>query len=315
MIRTRHILPNFRIAIVGAGAIGLYYGGKLAAFGRDVHFLLRSDYETVRKRGLRIRSKSENIHVAKVNAYRSTTEIGPCDLVIVAVKTTSNPELPPLIAPLLGEQTMILTLQNGLGNEEFLAEHFGAERILGGLCYICLNRTAPEVVKRFDSGRLAIGEFRGHPRPRLHDIAWEFKRCGVVCSVIADVALERWRKLVWNIPFNGLAVTAGGLDTAAILADDGLRQLALELMDETIAIANACGHRLPTAVALDQMKRTEEMGDYKPSTLIDYLAGRPLEIEAIWGESLRRGQAKRVEAPQLEKLYRQLVGLDQAQRK
>ena len=151
-----------------------------------MHFLLRSDYEAVRKRGLRIRSKKENIHVAKVNAYRSTQEIGPCDLVIVAVKTTSNSELPPLIPPLLGERTMILTLQNGLGNEEFLAEHFGAERILGGLCYISLNRTAPGVVERFDAGRLAIGEYRGYPQPRTHDIAWEFKRCGVVCTVVDD---------------------------------------------------------------------------------------------------------------------------------
>ncbi len=215
MVRTRHILPNFRIAIVGAGAIGLYYGGKLAHFGRDVHFLLRSDYEAVRKRGLRIRSKSENIHVAKVNASRSTEEIGPCDLVIVAVKTTSNADLPPLIAPLLGEQTMILTLQNGLGNEEFLAQNFGAERILGGICLICLNRAEPGVIERFDNGRLVIGEFHGYPRPRLHDIAWEFKRCGVVCSVTADLALERWRKLVWNIPFNGLSVVAGGIDTAS----------------------------------------------------------------------------------------------------
>ena len=314
-MRSRHVLPNFRIAIVGAGAIGLYYGGKLAQFGRDVHFLLRSDYAAVRKRGLRIRSKSENICFAKVNVYRSTAEIGLCDLVIVAVKTTSNSELPPLIAPLLGEKTIILTLQNGLGNEEFLADHFGPERILGGLCFICLSRTDAGVVERFDYGRLAIGEFRGHPRPRLHDIAWEFKRCGVVCSIVADIALERWRKLVWNIPFNGLAVTAGGLDTAAILGDDGLRQLALELMDETIAIANACGHRLPTAVALDQMKRTEEMGEYKPSTLIDYLTGRPLEIEAIWGEPLRRGQAAGVQASQLERLYRQLVRFDRAERK
>ena len=87
----KHALPKYRIAIVGAGAIGLYYGGKLAQFGRDVHFLLRGDYEIVRKKGLRLRSKTENIHVAKVNAYRSTEEIGPCDLVIVAVKTTSNP--------------------------------------------------------------------------------------------------------------------------------------------------------------------------------------------------------------------------------
>ena len=313
-MRSRHLLPNFRIAIVGAGAIGLYYGGKLAHFGRDVHFLLRTDYEAVRKRGLRILSKTENIHIARVNTARSTEEIGPCDLVIVAVKTTSNSDLPPLVAPLLGKQTMILTLQNGLGNEEFLAQNFGAERILGGICFICLKRTEPGVIERFDAGRLTIGEFHGHPRPRLHDIAWEFKRCGIVCRVAADLALERWRKLVWNIPFNGISVIAG-VDTAAILADDSLRRLALELMDETIAIANACGHNLPTAIALEQIKQTRTMGDFKPSTLIDYLAGRPLEIEPIWGEPLRRGQAKGIEAPQLTKLYGELTALDRAERK
>ncbi|MBA3833664.1 MAG: 2-dehydropantoate 2-reductase [Chthoniobacterales bacterium] len=314
-MRSRHTLPNIRIAVVGAGAIGSYYGGKLAHFGRDVHFLMRSDYEVVRKRGLRIRSKGGNIHIAKINAYRSTEEIGPCDLVIVAVKASVNAQLPPLVRPLLGEKTMILTLQNGLGNEEFLAQHFGAERILGGLCFICLNRIEPGVIELHDNGRVALGEFSGFPRPRLHDLAWEFKRCGVVCSVVADLALEHWRKLVWNIPFNGLTIIAGGIDTAAILANDPLRLLALELMDETVAIANACGHALPTAVALDQLKRTETMGAYKPSTLMDYLAGRPLEIEAIWGEPLRRGLAAGVRTPQLEKLHRQLVALDQAQRR
>ncbi len=312
-MRSRHVLPNFRIAIVGSGAIGLYYGGKLAHFGRDVHFLLRRDYDAVRKRGLRIRSKSENLHIAKVHAARSSAEIGPCDLAIVAVKTTANPELPALVAPLLGEKTLLLTLQNGIGNEEFLARHFGAERILGGICFICLNRVEPGVVERSDSGRLVLGEFRGFPRPVLHDIAWEFKRAGVVCRVVADLALERWRKLVWNIPFNGLAVTTG-VDTAAILADDDLRQHALALMDETIAIANACGHHLPTAVALEQMKNTEQMGNYKPSTLIDLQAGRPLEVEAIWGEPLRAAQAAGVETPRLENLYRELVALDRSER-
>lgn len=311
----KHSLPNFRIAIVGSGAIGCYYGGKLAQFGRDVHFLMRGDLEVVRKRGIRIRGKGENVHVPKVQAHARTEEIGRCDLVIVAVKMTSNAELPSLIAPLLGEGTMILTLQNGLGSEEFLAQHFGAERILGGLCFICLNRTGPGMIEHYDHGRLVIGEFGRYPQARTHDIAWEFKRCGVVCSIVADLALERWRKLVWNIPFNGLSVAAGGLDTAAILADDGLRRLAVELMDETIAIANRCGCRLPTAAALDQIKRTEAMGEYKPSTLIDYLARRPLEIEAIWGEPLRRGQAAGMEAPRLEMLYRLLVSLDRVQRK
>lgn len=311
----KHKLPNFRIAVVGAGAIGLYYGGKLAHFGRDVHFLLRNDYAAVRKKGLRLRSKTENIHVPKVNTYRSTPEIGPCDLVVVAVKTTSNHELPALLGPLLGEKTMLLTLQNGLGNEEFLAAHFGAERILGGICFICLNRTQPGLVERLDSGRLTIGEFRGHPRPRTHDIAWEFKRCGVVCGVVADLALERWRKLVWNIPFNGLSVVAGRLDTAKILADESLRLLALELMDETIAIANACGYRLPTALALEQMKATKLMGEFKTSTLVDYLAGRPLEIEPIWGEPLHRALSLGLAVPRLQELQRQLVSVDRAARK
>ena len=85
--------------------------------------------------------------------------------------------------PLLPEQTVILTLQNGLGNEEFLAQNFDAERILGGICFICLKRTEPGVIERLDAGRLTIGEFHGHPSPRLHDIAWDFKRCGIVCRV------------------------------------------------------------------------------------------------------------------------------------
>jgi len=204
---------------------------------------------------------------------------------------------------------MILTLQNGLGNEEFLGQHFGPERILGGLCYISLNRT-DGVVERFDAGsRLAIGEFQGFPQPRTHEIAWEFKRCGVVCSVVADLICERWRKLVWNIPFNGLSVVTG-LDTAAMLADDGLRLLIIELMDETIEIANACGQKLPTALALKMVERTKSMAPYKTSTLIDYDAGRPLEIDSIWGEALRRGEGAGVSAPRLQMLVRLLSALD-----
>jgi 2-dehydropantoate 2-reductase len=279
-----------------------------------VHFLMRGDLYAVRKRGLHIRSKGENIHVAKVNCHTSTEEIGPSDLVIIALKATSNDALPALLSPLLHEKTALLTLQNGLGSEEFLAEHFGAERVLGGLCFVCLNRIAPGVIEHYDYGRVAIGEFRRYPQPRTHDIAWEFKRCGIVCSVIEDLVLERWRKLVWNIPLNGLSVVAGGIDTAAILADENLRRLTLELMDEVISIANRCGHVLPTAAALEQMKRTETMGAYKPSTLIDYLAGRPLEIEAIWGEPYRRARAAGVAAPHLENLYQQLLSLDRAQR-
>ncbi|MEP6936935.1 MAG: 2-dehydropantoate 2-reductase [Chthoniobacterales bacterium] len=311
-MRSKHSLPNYRIAVVGAGAIGGYYGAKLAYYGRDVHFLMRGDVREVRRFGLRIRGKNENLRVAKVQAHATTEEIGPCDLVIVALKATSNADLPALIPPLLHERSILLTLQNGLGNEELLASEFGAERIIGGLCFVCLNRISPGVIEHYDHGHVSLGEFSGYPLPRTHDISWEFKRCGVVCNVVENLALERWRKLVWNIPFNGLSVAAGGLDTGAILADDRLRFTALELMDEVILAANKCGHALPTATALVQMKRTASMGAFKPSTLLDFQAGRPLEIEAIWGEPLRRAAAAGAATPRLRELYETLKQIDTA---
>ena len=131
-----------RIAIIGAGAVGCYYGGRLVEHGQDVHFLMRSDYETVNRDGLSITSPLGDAHL-KVQANRSTQDIGPCDLVIIALKATSNTALLELIPPLLHEETLLLTLQNGLGNEDFLATHFGAQRVLGGLCFVCINRTAP----------------------------------------------------------------------------------------------------------------------------------------------------------------------------
>jgi 2-dehydropantoate 2-reductase len=310
MTRQRYRLPNFRIAVIGSGAIGSYYGAKLAYYGRDVRFLMRNDLVVVRKRGITVRSKMGNFRVAKVNAHASTAEIGPSDLVLIAIKATSNNELLELIPPLLHEKTMLLTLQNGFGNDDFLAENFGAERVLGGLCFVCVSRVEPGVIEHYDYGRIALGEYHGYPLPRTHDIAWEFKRCGVTCMVVESLALERWRKLVWNIPFNGLSLTCGGVDTAEILTNDRLRADALALMDEVITAAGKCGHFLPPAEALAQMKRTEEMGNYKPSTLIDFEAHKPIEIEAIWGEPLRRATAAGAKMPRLEELYAQLRELD-----
>src|SRR4051812_24870504 len=175
-MRARYVLPNYRTAVVGAGAVGAYYGAKLGYYGRDVHFLMRGDLRQVRRFGIRIRGKTENIRLAKVNAYSSTDAIGPCDLVLIALKATVNADLLKLIPPLLHDKTMLLTLQSGLGNEEFLAENFGAERVLGGLCFVCLNRTESGVIEHYGAGRIVLGECTGYPLARTHDIAWEFKR-------------------------------------------------------------------------------------------------------------------------------------------
>src|SRR5881396_293045 len=143
---------GIRIAIVGSGAIGTYYGAKLAHAGSDVHFLMRGDLNEVPRNGIFVRGEGENFRVAPINCYKLTKEIGPCDLVIVAVKATSNSDLVDLLPPLLHQRTMLLTLQNGLGNDEFLAEHFGAERVLGGLCFIAVHRHSKTEVERYDYG-------------------------------------------------------------------------------------------------------------------------------------------------------------------
>ncbi|OYW26819.1 MAG: hypothetical protein B7Z47_07240, partial [Chthoniobacter sp. 12-60-6] len=128
-----------RIAHCGSGAVGCYYGGRLAQHGNDVHFLMRSDYEEVKQHGLKIRSPLGDFNLPHVNCHRSTAEIGPCDLVIIAMKATANEVLLELLPPLLKEKTMILTLQNGLGSDDFLARHFGSARVLGGLCFVCIK--------------------------------------------------------------------------------------------------------------------------------------------------------------------------------
>ena len=305
---------SLRIAIVGSGAVGTYYGAKLAHAGSDVHFLMRGDLSEVRRNGIFVRGEGENFRIANVNCYNSTEEIGPCDLALIAIKATANADLIELLPPLLHERSMLVTLQNGLGNEEFLAEHFGADRVLGGLCFIAVERHSKSEVERYDYGLVILGELGRPAMERTHRIAAEFVRAKVKCSVTDNLGLERWRKLIWNIPFNGLSIVAGGIDTAAIVGDPNLRQLSLDLMDEVIAAANKCGYAIPSDAWREHMKRTDSMLGFKPSTLTDWENGKPLEIEPIWGEPLRRAAAAGVRMPRTEMIYSLLGKLDHDRR-
>ncbi len=299
-----------KIAILGSGSIGLYYGAKLAAAGEDVHFLLRSGYDEATTHGIRIFGADGDLHLHPVQAHRDTASIGACDLVLVALKTTQNAILQNLIPPLLGPQTILLTLQNGLGSDEALAARFGAERVLGALCFVCLTRRSPAQVDHFGHGTISIGEFDRPSQLRTARVAAAFRRAGIETRIVEDLAGERWKKLVWNIPFNGLAVADGGVAVDVLLA----RRLdeVKALMRETIATAAALGHEIRPDFIDFQIERTEKMGAYQPSTLVDYLAGRELEIDSIWGEPLRRAHAASVPVPHLEDLHARLVAIENA---
>lgn len=292
-----------KIAIVGSGSVGSYYGALLARHF-DVSFLMRRDLDAVQKSGLRIESVDGNFHLHPVNAFGSTEEIGAVDLVVIAIKATANEVLPDLLPPLLKKTTILLTLQNGLGNEDFLHSHFPEQTILGGLCIVCINRGEPGVIKHLAHGLVEMGSFQNNES--LQEVFSLFSQAEIPCRMLPDLDLARWRKLIWNIPFNGLSVAAGSLDTRQILASEKQTKRTLTLMHEVIAIAAAHGHEIDSEFAEKNISRTREMGAYEPSSLIDYKAGNLVEVEAIWGEPLRRAKAKNVATPELEKLYQEI---------
>ncbi|MEX2382878.1 MAG: 2-dehydropantoate 2-reductase [Opitutales bacterium] len=292
-----------KIAVVGSGAVGGYYGSLLSRAGQDVHFLLRSDYELVRKRGFRIASSEESFVLYPVQSYRRAEDIGPCDLVIVAVKATANSVLPDVLRWLVGPETVLMTLQNGIGNAELLAEHFGAERVVGGLCFVCINRTGPGEIQNYLPGRIDLADFSGELRERTREIAAMMSEAGVWCVPSPSLEEALWRKLCWNVPFNGLTILGGAISTDAVLASPSLTRLARLLMVEIQSAARAHGFTIEDSFLDHQFEITGRMGAYKPSSLVDYVKGREIEVEAIWGEALRRGTKAGVPMPHLETVY------------
>ena len=314
-----------RIAVMGSGAVGAYYGGRLAQHGHDVHFLLRSDYAAVREKGWNIRSCDGDFFLPpdRLHVYREPTEMPPVDLVLVTLKTTGNDAFERLIRPILSETTCILTIQNGLGNEDRLAELFGRERIVGGVAFVCINRIAPGIVHHSDHGLVRIGEFAsGDGRSaRTELIANLFQASGIRCQVTDDLLRTRWEKLIWNIPFNGLGAVLDWTTDRLIATEKG-RSLVTGLMREVIAAARADGvHLDEPAKSLQkensarpeeaiqqiisrQIEQTRTMGAYQSSMQVDRRMGRPMEVESILGHPLQRARRAGIDTPMLASLYK-----------
>lgn len=322
-----------KIAVVGCGAVGSYYGAKLGHSGQEMHFLLRSDYETVRRKGVLVRSSEGDIRF-QPKCAKTPEAIGICDLVLIALKTTANDQLEKLLKPLVGPATAVLTLQNGLGNEALLAGLFGGEKILGGLCFVCLNRVEPGVVQHVAHGAIVMGEYQRWPEPRTHDIASLIRNSGIPCKVTDNLESAHWEKLIWNVPFNGLGVAgAAGYDAVVngvlpaglnlgpcltsdkLLAEPRWEQLVRELMMEVIAVANALGLKLSISAAEKQIARTRDMGPYKASTLLDFEKGQRLEMESLFLEPLRQAKKAGVATPRLAALCEVLQALEHGAQK
>jgi 2-dehydropantoate 2-reductase len=304
-----------RIAIVGAGALGLYYGAMLQRAGHDLRYLLRRDYQAIMENGLRVLSVNGDFHLDSVKGFKTASEMGEADLVLVGLKTFANHMFGELIAPLVGEKTTILTLQNGLGNEDFLADLFGAERVLGGVAFLCANRGEPGEVHHLGEGRIIIGEYARCETGSIEDLSKMFQLAGIPCRTVADLKKARWEKLVWNIPFNGIcALMLKTVDV--LLSHGGTRQLIVDIMHEVIQAGNAqdINEKIKAGFADSLVTFTEGLGPYKPSMLIDRLEHRQLELDAIFKVPLAAAKKKGVHMSKVEELYA-LLDLSEAESK
>lgn len=312
-----------RYAILGTGAIGGYYGACLQRSGQDVHFLLHSDYEQVKEQGLKVDSVEGDFLLPQVQAYSSVAAMPIADVVIIALKTTHNSTLLPALLPsLLGSKTIILTLQNGLDIEADIAAIAPQIPILGGLCFICSNKVGPGHIHHLDYGSITLGTYSADRQPveispRLNAIAQDFSQAGITVDLTTDLYLTRWRKLVWNVPFNSLSVVLNAT-TAEMMDDPDIRQLAADLMHEVVTAANTCAYikdgqrdrALPVNIIDHMLAHTAAMKPYRTSMKIDFDAGRPLETEAIVGNPLRAAQRASVDTPRMDMLYHQLNALN-----
>ncbi len=293
--------------MVGTGALGGWYAGLLAVAGHDVSCLARRDAAVLKRDGVILRDSNgeRRAHFKQVAEVAST--LGKFDIVIIATKTTANAEIPELVRTLAAPDATLVTLQNGMGNAEVLASVAGSEAVVAGLCFVCINRLAPGLIENSLAGHIRFAAAIGTANARVHAITALFKTAGV--DARADDSLEStlWRKLCWNIPFNGLSIAGGALTTDRILADRELAGRVRRLMLEVQAAAAARGHPFSTQHLEHQFTLTAAMGPYAPSSLIDFQTGKPVEVDAIWSLPLARGEGAGVAMPELRQLRDEIL--------
>ncbi len=266
-----------------------------------MHFLVHRDYAHVQQHGLVVHSFAGDVELQSINAHASIETMPVCDVVLIALKTTQNHLLKLLLPPLVAPGSLVITLQNGLGVEADIAALVPESiAVAGGLCFICANKTAPGSIEHLDYGHINAGLYRGdqHHLDTLAATLPQFK-------LVSDLALARWQKLVWNVPFNSLSVILGAT-TDQLMGNPASRDLAYAIMQEVQAAAAVNGVAIATKFLATMLEHTAAMKPYHTSMKLDFEARRPLEYEAIIGAPLRAA----AQAPYMHMLYAQLKYLD-----
>ena len=301
-----------RFAVVGAGAVGGYYGALLARAGNAVAFVARGAHlEAIRDKGLTVKSWKGDFHLPEVEATDEPAEVGPVDCILFAVKTYDTEAAARQMAPIVGPDTAVLSLQNGVESEEVLASHFGMGSVLGGLAFVSAVIESPGVIAHTAAGGLTFGEMDGALSERGRRLQALFEAAGIESKLTADIRKGLWTKLVWNACFNPLT-TITGANVQEILDSPESLEVARAAMAEVAQVARACGVELAEDVVDKMVEATRGLGPITSSMRHDWEAGKPIEAHALSGVVVDRGRAQGVPTPVNATLYAALRLMEQA---
>jgi 2-dehydropantoate 2-reductase len=292
-----------KVLIIGTGAIGGFYDSLLAKAGADVAVVCRSDYEPVKQHGFIIDSSTLGTWTFIPSQVLSNAADykGTADYVLLCTKVIPSVDRVALIRPAVSAGTAVVFIQNGVEIEQEMLSAFPDNEIISGLAFICCNRVKPGEILHLAYGRLALGNLPDAVSNKTRRLCELFRQSGIDCIASENIVTERWKKCVWNAPFNPLSVLSGGLPTLDILQSQ--EAFIRSIMQEICNIAKACGHRLSNYIVNSNIENTYAMPPYKTSMLLDYENGHPMETEAILGNAVRAAKRLGVASPHLELVY------------
>lgn len=292
---------NPRCLVVGAGAIGSFYGALLKRAGCEVSVVLRSDYDAVAQAGFQMESPLGELSWQPDHVYRpGDTPVDTTDYLLLCVKVIPGVDRAELVRPWMGDNTTLVLIENGLDIERELAEAYPANPLVSCLAFIAVSRTAPGKVSHQAYGQLVMGNFPKGFDAHCERLTGLFREAGIKVEESQAIVGERWRKCVWNAAFNPLSVLANGADTLSMLDAEGGEALIRALMAEVMAVAKADGYPLPDDLIEKNIPGTRAMGAYKNSMALDYLNDRPIELDAILGNVVNIARQHQVAVPHLE---------------
>ena len=299
-----------RVAVMGTGAVGGYFGARLAAASNDVAFIARGPHlAAMRQQGLTLESPQGNLHIRDALFTDDLSQIGAVDLVLFCVKSYDTDATAAKLLSLIGDRTIILSLQNGVDNADKIAQRWGHQRTLAGVVYIGSQLLQPGKIKHSSGGRIVFGELDGQVHETTQAVERLLSSARISCEVSGAIRNIQWRKLLWNAPFCAISCLTH-TNVKEIVESDSLTKLALDCMKEVREAAQAQAIDLDPALFEETLNFSKSLGEFKPSMLQDLEAGKPLEYEAFNGivvELLRRTGK---EAPTNQVFYGALKYLD-----